>query len=85
MPIPVTRDAIEYLAGALRTVAAAAKHRNGQGDIYGIAMAGLDLAEHGHNGCAEMRGDGNKCPCCQRDFKDGETCTKGGCPMGGDV
>lgn len=26
----------------------------------------------------------NKCPCCERMFKDGETCTRGGCPMGGD-
>lgn len=26
----------------------------------------------------------NKCNYCGRMFKDGETCPKGGCPMGGD-
>lgn len=26
----------------------------------------------------------NKCPACQRMFTDGETCSRGGCPMGGD-
>lgn len=26
----------------------------------------------------------NPCPSCDRIFKDGETCTRGGCPMGGD-
>lgn len=27
----------------------------------------------------------NKCPSCKRMFIDGETCLRGGCPMGGDV
>ena len=27
----------------------------------------------------------NKCPSCSRMFVDGETCPRGGCPMGGDV
>jgi|GEM_PF-4028414 len=26
----------------------------------------------------------NECPFCQRMFVDGETCSRGGCPMGGD-
>lgn len=26
----------------------------------------------------------NECPSCKRKFKDGETCSRGGCPMGGD-
>lgn len=26
----------------------------------------------------------NKCPGCGRMFVDGETCSRGGCPMGGD-
>jgi hypothetical protein len=26
----------------------------------------------------------NKCPACDRMFTDGETCSRGGCPMGGD-
>jgi len=26
----------------------------------------------------------NECPSCKRMFKDGETCSRGGCPMGGD-
>lgn len=27
----------------------------------------------------------NECPSCKRVFVDGETCSRGGCPMGGDV
>jgi hypothetical protein len=27
----------------------------------------------------------NECPSCKRVFIDGETCSQGGCPMGGDV
>lgn len=27
----------------------------------------------------------NECPSCNRMFVDGETCSRGGCPMGGDV
>lgn len=27
----------------------------------------------------------NDCPSCGRQFSDGETCSRGGCPMGGDV
>jgi hypothetical protein len=27
----------------------------------------------------------NDCPSCGRQFTDGETCSRGGCPMGGDV
>ncbi len=27
----------------------------------------------------------NDCPSCGRQFADGETCSRGGCPMGGDV
>lgn len=26
----------------------------------------------------------NECPYCKRMFRDGETCSRGGCPMGGD-
>lgn len=26
----------------------------------------------------------NECPACKRMFRDGETCGRGGCPMGGD-
>lgn len=26
----------------------------------------------------------NRCPSCDRMFRDGETCSRGGCPMGGD-
>jgi hypothetical protein len=29
--------------------------------------------------------DINECPSCKRMFRDGETCSRGGCPMGGDV
>jgi hypothetical protein len=28
---------------------------------------------------------GNPCPSCHKPFFDGDTCTMGGCPMGGDV
>ena len=28
---------------------------------------------------------GHLCPSCDRVFRDGETCTMGGCPMGGDL
>lgn len=56
MAIPVTSESVDYLAGALRAVAAIAKERK-LSDIYGVAQAGLDLAEHGEQGCAEMRGD----------------------------
>lgn len=49
---------IEYLTGALRTVVAIAK-RDKLTEVYGIAQAGLDLAEHGPEGCAEMRGEKN--------------------------
>jgi len=31
-----------------------------------------------------LAGNINKCPSCQRMFVDGETCSRGGCPMGGD-
>jgi hypothetical protein len=27
----------------------------------------------------------NECPSCKRMFVDGETCSRGSCPMGGDV
>ena len=56
MAIPITQEAVEYLAGALRAIAAITKER-GPSDIYGVAQAGLDLAEHGEKVCAEMRGD----------------------------
>lgn len=53
-----TTNAAEYMAGALRTIVAMTKGRTELSEIYGIAQAGLDLAEHGEAGCAEMRGDG---------------------------
>lgn len=56
MSIPVTKDAVLYLAGALRTVIALAEKEK-QEAIRAVALAGLDLAEHGEKGCAEMRGD----------------------------
>ena len=28
---------------------------------------------------------GNPCPNCGKPFWDGDTCSKGGCPMGGDL
>lgn len=28
---------------------------------------------------------GNPCPNCKKPFFDGDTCGKGGCPMGGDL
>jgi hypothetical protein len=27
----------------------------------------------------------NECPSCKRVFVDGDTCSRGGCPMGGDI
>lgn len=55
--IEPTKDAVEYMAGALRTVVAMAKEKKDHGEIKAVAQAGLDLAELGEKGCAEMRGD----------------------------
>lgn len=54
--IRVSRDSVEYLAGALRAVVATAQHMK-QTEIEAIAQAGLDLAQHGEKFCKEMRGD----------------------------
>jgi hypothetical protein len=48
---------IEYLLGALRTVAAEAKKRQIT-DLYAVAQAGLDLYEKGPKQAAAERGDG---------------------------
>lgn len=38
-----------------------------------------------HERIGTMWEHGDPCPSCGRHFKDGETCSYGGCPMGGDV
>jgi len=45
------------------------------------------LLDEGKARCARMNSrpiNINECPSCSRMFVDGETCSRGGCPMGGD-
>ena len=37
-----------------------------------------------HDRIGKIWQHGGPCPSCGRVFKDGETCSMGGCPMGGD-
>jgi hypothetical protein len=58
MSIPITKDAVLYLAGTLRSIIAMAEKDKSDTSarIAALAQAGLDLAEHGEEGCTRMRG-----------------------------
>lgn len=47
------KKANEYMRGALQIVVAKSRDQ----DMSAVAQAALDLAEHGEEACAAMRGD----------------------------
>lgn len=58
-------------------------------EVHGIELAAKEIAALAAQRAEKKRTPRshiNKCPCCYRTFKDGETwCVMGGCPMGGDI
>ena len=89
-PAPVSQYQIELLS---RAKARIARSRVQYGDKIAYPddmqlMLDLVAQIESLTSALEMNGSlaaHNKCPSCSRMFVDGETCPRGGCPMGGDV
>lgn len=74
---PRQRDAFAAQAGGLLATMLAENARAFIGSPHQSTMSSTRLYE------AHAR-RARKCPCCKRQFRDGEPCTVGGCPMRGD-
>lgn len=53
-----------------------------KGDPLDVAAYCAFMWKRGWPTAHHLKGD--RCPSCKRLFRDGETCSRGGCPMGGD-